>query len=75
MSNSEQIPYKKSHNFEIISLLMSLGLRPSLWIAHEENGPKPTTLTQCGLVGTNDCKCSRDQQLNVPFEARRCSRK
>jgi hypothetical protein len=22
-------------------------------------------------VGANDCKCSRDQRLNVPFEAQR----
>jgi hypothetical protein len=29
---------------------------------------------QCGLVGANDCKCSRDQRLNVPSEARRSSR-
>jgi hypothetical protein len=24
-------------------------------------------------VGANDCKCNRDQRLNVPFEARRVS--
>jgi hypothetical protein len=28
------------------------------------------TRPQCGLVGAYDCKCSRDQQLNVPCEAR-----
>jgi hypothetical protein len=39
----------------IISLLMSplLGHRPCLWITHKENGPKPTTRAQCGLVGEN----------------------
>jgi hypothetical protein len=45
-----------------------LGHRPSLWITHEENGPLPTTRAQCGLVGANDCECSRDQRLNVPSE-------
>jgi hypothetical protein len=29
-----------------------------------------STLLETG-VGANDCKCSRDQQLNVPSEARR----
>jgi hypothetical protein len=29
---------------------------------------------QCGLVGANDCKYSRDQRLNVPSKARRSSR-
>jgi hypothetical protein len=29
---------------------------------------------QCGLVGANECKCSRDQRLNVPSEARRSLR-
>jgi hypothetical protein len=34
-------------------------------------GCLPTsTLLETG-VGANDCKCSRDQQLNVPSEARR----
>jgi hypothetical protein len=28
-----------------------------------------STLLETG-VGANDCKCSRDQQLNVPSEAR-----
>jgi hypothetical protein len=57
----------------IISLLMVplLGHRLSLWITHKENGPKPTTRAQCGLMSANDCKCSRDQRLNVPSEARR----
>jgi hypothetical protein len=57
----------------IISLLMTpqLGHRPSLYITYKEKGPKPTTGAQCGLVGANDCKCSRDQRLNVPSEARR----
>jgi hypothetical protein len=32
-----------------------------------------TTLPEIG-VDVNDCKCSRDQQLNVPSEARRSSR-
>jgi hypothetical protein len=45
----------------IINLLISslVGHRPSLWITHA--GP---------LVGANNCKCSRDQRLNVPSEAR-----
>jgi hypothetical protein len=60
----------------IISILMSplLEHRPSLWITHKENGPKPTTRAQCGLMGANDCKYSRDQRLDVPSEARRSSR-
>jgi hypothetical protein len=29
---------------------------------------------QCGFVGANDLKCSRNQRLNVPTEARRSSR-
>jgi hypothetical protein len=33
--------------------------RPSLWITHKEIGTLPTTLAQCGLVGANDCKCTR----------------
>jgi hypothetical protein len=55
-----------------ISLLMSplLAHRPSLWITHKENGPQPTTRAQCGLLGVNDCKYSRDQRLNVSSEAR-----
>jgi hypothetical protein len=57
----------------IISLLISLqlGHRPSLQITHKESGPQPTTRAKCGLVGANDCKCSRDQRLNVPSKARR----
>jgi hypothetical protein len=45
----------------VINLLMStlLGNRPSWWITHKEN------------VGTNDCKCSQDQRLNVPSEEQR----
>jgi hypothetical protein len=43
---------------------------PSLWITLKENGPKPTRRAQRRLVGANDCKCSRDQQLNVLSEAR-----
>jgi hypothetical protein len=31
------------------------------------------TLIETG-VDANDCKCNRDQLLNVPFEARRSSR-
>jgi hypothetical protein len=30
-----------------------------------------STLLETG-VDANDCKCSRDQQLNVPSEARMC---
>jgi hypothetical protein len=29
-----------------------------------------TARTKCGVVGANDYKCSQDQRLNVPFEAR-----
>jgi hypothetical protein len=60
----------------IISLLMSslLGHRPALWIKHKNNGPKPTTRAQYGLVSANECKCNRDQRLNVPSEAKRNSR-
>jgi hypothetical protein len=60
----------------IISLLIPrlLRHRPSLWITHKKNGPWPTTWAQCGLVGANDCKSSRDQRLNMPSEARRSSR-
>jgi hypothetical protein len=32
-----------------------------------------STLLETG-VGADDCKCSRDQRLNVPSEARRSSR-
>jgi hypothetical protein len=31
-----------------------------------------STLLETG-VGANNCKCSRDQRLNVPFEAQRSS--
>jgi hypothetical protein len=31
------------------------------------------TLAQCGLVGANDFKCSQDQRLKVPSEARAIS--
>jgi hypothetical protein len=58
----------------IISLFMSplLGNRPcglhiktithhaGPCITHKENGPQPTTRVQCGLVGADDCKWSRD---------------
>jgi hypothetical protein len=56
----------------IIILLMRLllGHMPFLW-THKENGPQPTTRAQFGLMGANDGKCSRDQRLNVPSEARR----
>jgi hypothetical protein len=36
-------------------------------------GRLTSTLLKTG-VGANDCKCSRDQRLNVPSEARRSSR-
>jgi hypothetical protein len=29
---------------------------------------------QCGLIGAKDCKCIREQRLNVPSEARKNSR-
>jgi hypothetical protein len=45
-----------------------LGHRPFLWVTYKENEPYPTTRAQCGLVGTNDCKCNQDQRLNVPSE-------
>jgi hypothetical protein len=59
----------------IISPLISplLGHKPSSWITHKENWHYPTTRTQCGLVGANDCKCSRNQCLNVSAKARRSS--
>ncbi|RVE40343.1 hypothetical protein evm_015007 [Chilo suppressalis] len=41
---------------------------------NSEIGRWPTTRAQCGLVGANDCRCSRDQRLNMPSEARRSSR-
>jgi hypothetical protein len=45
----------------IISLLMSslLWHRRSLWNTHKENGPKPTTQAQCGLVSANECNAAR----------------
>jgi hypothetical protein len=51
----------------IISLLKFplLGHRLSLRITHKVNGPKPITRAQCGLMGDNDCKVTRDQRLNV----------
>jgi hypothetical protein len=52
-----------------------LGHRPSLSITHKENGPLSTTRAQCGMVGANDCKYSREQRLNVPSEAGRSSRR
>jgi hypothetical protein len=51
----------------IISLLMSPMLVPKPINA-------PTTRAHCGLVGANDGKCSRDQRLNLPSEARTSSR-
>jgi hypothetical protein len=50
------------------------GAQPSLCITHKDKGPQPIMQAQCELVGPNDCKCSRDQQLNVPSEAQRNSR-
>jgi hypothetical protein len=73
---SERLP-KVCHPWTSSSAyLMSplLGHRPSLWITHKENGPYPSTRAQCGLVGANDCKCSRHQRLNVSSKARRSSR-
>jgi hypothetical protein len=57
----------------IISLLISplLEHRPSLWITLKEKGSQPDTRAQCGLVGANDYKCSRDQRLTVSSEARK----
>jgi hypothetical protein len=51
----------------IINLLMSplLGHMRSLWITHMENGPLSTAQAQRGAVGADDCKCKRDQRLNV----------
>jgi hypothetical protein len=43
---------------------------PSLWITYKENRPYPTTRAQCGLLGANNYKCNRHQQLNVVSEAR-----
>jgi hypothetical protein len=37
-------------------------------------GLQPTTRIQCRFVGAKDCKCSRDQWLNMISEARRSSR-
>jgi hypothetical protein len=56
----------------ISGLLMPplLGHRPSLWTKHKENGSEHTTRAQCVLIGANDYKCSLDQRLNVPSEAR-----
>jgi hypothetical protein len=45
-----QVFFEIDSNSIIISLLM-----PSLWITHKENGPKPSTRAQYGLVGFNDC--------------------
>jgi hypothetical protein len=65
---------KKSQKSLIISLLMCPSSgdthRPSLWITHKDNG-EPTTRARCGVAPANDCKCSRDQRLNVPSEARK----
>jgi hypothetical protein len=61
---------ENTYRIIIISLLMPplLGPRPSLWITHKENRSWPTTRAQFRLVGANECKCSRDQRLNVPSE-------
>jgi hypothetical protein len=54
---------------EFISYVM-----PSKYLSDNKKGQrKPTMRAQCGLVGANDCKYSRGQRLNVPFEARRGS--
>jgi hypothetical protein len=59
----------------IICLLMFplLGHRPSLWmITHRECGLGPAVCLTSILLETevdaNECKCSRDQQLNMPFD-------
>jgi hypothetical protein len=60
------------HHHYHISLLMSpqQGGRPFFSIIHKEN----VLYATYGPLGANDCKCSRDQQLNMPSEARRSSR-
>jgi hypothetical protein len=54
----------------IIRLLMS-SLLTQAFLMDYTLGERPITRAQCGLVGTNDCKCSREQRLNMPSESRR----
>jgi hypothetical protein len=49
----------------IVIKIQQLVLRPAACLT--------SSLLEIG-VGANDCKCSRDQQLNVPSEARRSSK-
>jgi hypothetical protein len=51
--------------FYVVIKIRQLFLRPAACLA--------LTLLETG-VGANDCKCNRDQRLNVPPETRRTSR-
>jgi hypothetical protein len=54
------------HVFDhVVIKIRELFLRPAACLM--------STLLETG-VGANDCKCSWDQQLKVPYEARRSSR-
>jgi hypothetical protein len=57
----------------IISLLMSAGAQ--VYLMDYPHGERAIThhAGPCGLVGANGCKYSRDQRVNVPYEARRSS--
>jgi hypothetical protein len=49
----------------VVIKIRQLFLRPAAYLT--------STPLETG-VGANDCKCHRDQRLNVPSEARRSSR-
>jgi hypothetical protein len=51
--------------YHVVIKILQLFLRPAAWLT--------STLLKTG-AGANDCKCSRDQRLNVPSETRRSSR-
>jgi hypothetical protein len=51
--------------YRVVIKIRHLFLRPAACLT--------STLLE-SRVDTNDCKCILDQQLNVPFEARRSSR-